>query len=136
MWGVIVYRYPSQGLSEQGASRPAVHMSTAPTKPPTTGILPLFWDLAALDATKRHDAAATLIEQLGVAQAAHSDGGPCPDVTYTVRRLVRGLASSSPLPGRTPGSSLEGALGNLVQGSVFGIRFETQFCDQTASRTG
>jgi len=67
---------------------------------PTTmasGILPLFWDLASIEEGKRLEAGARLLDVLTAAQRAHADGGTtsaCTDVNYTLRRLVRGLASS------------------------------------------
>jgi DNA polymerase phi len=70
-------------------------MSTA-----SAPILNLFWDLASTDEPKRIEACSSLVTILSEAQEAHgasaSSGGgsPCTDITYTVRRLVRGLASS------------------------------------------
>lgn len=57
-------------------------------------ILELFWDLAEVDDAKRVSAAAALCSTLATQQAAHTGDGACSDLSYTVRRLVRGLASS------------------------------------------
>ena len=57
-------------------------------------VLATFWDLAAVDEGKRLTAAATLVTLLTEEQAKEGDATPCGDLTYAVRRLVRGLASS------------------------------------------
>ena len=62
-------------------------------------ILPLFWDLAAVEPQKRTRAAATLVTALRKAQDAFAPTGGggaaerCADLEYALRRLVRGLAS-------------------------------------------
>ena len=55
-------------------------------------VLSLFWELASVDAAKRQGAATSLVTILSEMQANAAQ--PCGDLTYTVRRLVRGLASS------------------------------------------
>ena len=57
-------------------------------------ILKLFWDLASPKAELRLEASASLVEILTEAQDAHGQSSACGDLSYTVRRLVRGLASS------------------------------------------
>ena len=58
----------------------------------SAAVLSLFWELASVDASKRQDAASSLVSSLAETQG---DGDvACGDLTYTVRRLVRGLASS------------------------------------------
>lgn len=76
-----------------------------------TTTLNLYWDLASLDATTRHTATVTLIRTLADFQVAHektlASGLPAladseetldqlcaSDVSYAVRRLLRGLPSS------------------------------------------
>ena len=59
-------------------------------------VLSFFWELAALDVDRRVKAAASLIAALKIAQAefeGSTGGALCPDLSYAVRRLVRGLAS-------------------------------------------
>ncbi|KAI8329969.1 DNA polymerase phi-domain-containing protein [Chlamydoabsidia padenii] len=76
-----------------------------------TTTLNLYWDLASLDATTRHQATVTLIRTLAEFQVAHEkaldtttnqladseetlDQLCASDVSYAVRRLLRGLPSS------------------------------------------
>ena len=76
-----------------------------------SGVLPLFWDLAATDAGARLIAAERLVDAAQSAQATHdansSDGQAdaavddddlvrrcAPEVAYILKRLLRGLPSS------------------------------------------
>ena len=56
-------------------------------------VLNLFWDLASTDTVKRLEASTSLVAILTEHQEA-AGGSACGDLAYTVRRLVRGLASS------------------------------------------
>jgi hypothetical protein len=66
-----------------------------------SGILPLFWDLAALDADVRLRAASSLVSALQTpapatepaATAADLLARCAPETAYTLKRLLRGLAS-------------------------------------------
>lgn len=55
-------------------------------------ILGFFWDLASVEEERRLAASEQLLDALAGAQAARADA--CPDMTYTLKRLVRGLGSS------------------------------------------
>ena len=75
---------------------------TLPRSPSATSISPggpilaFFWDLASIDEEKRLAASESLLEALQEAQQTHEEKTPgeaCVELVYTVRRLVRGLAS-------------------------------------------
>ena len=55
-------------------------------------ILSFFWDLASVDAAKRVHAGDLLLQALTKSQGSGTDASS--DLTYTIKRLVRGLASS------------------------------------------
>eukprot|EP00966_Prymnesium_polylepis_P076285 1768157-Prymnesium_polylepis.1 len=52
-------------------------------------ILSFFWDLASVDASKRVHAGDLLLQALTKSQGQKAE--PSADLTYTVKRLVRGL---------------------------------------------
>lgn len=73
----------------------------------TSTTLPLYWDLASFDPQKRTTAAQTLISTLANFQAEFEENGVsadstedtldatcAPDVSYALKRLIRGLPSS------------------------------------------
>jgi DNA polymerase phi len=76
----------------------------------TSTTLPLYWDLASLDPQTRTTAARTLISTLASFQASFEENGAktdvteteedtldvacAPDVSYALKRLIRGLPSS------------------------------------------
>jgi DNA polymerase phi len=76
----------------------------------TSTTLPLYWDLASLDPQTRTTAARTLISTLATFQTAFEESGGktdatendedsleatcAPDVSYALKRLIRGLPSS------------------------------------------
>jgi DNA polymerase phi len=76
----------------------------------TSTTLPLYWDLASLDPETRTTAARTLISTLASFQTAFEETGAktdttendedslevncAPDVSYALKRLIRGLPSS------------------------------------------
>jgi DNA polymerase phi len=73
----------------------------------TSTTLPLYWDLASFDPQKRTTAAQTLISTLANFQADFEENGGkaestedtldancAPDVSYALKRLIRGLPSS------------------------------------------
>ncbi|KAJ1656256.1 DNA-directed DNA polymerase [Dispira simplex] len=92
-------------------------------------LLPLFWDLASIEATERHKATTLLLRTLGQFQMEFVETHGldpreiqcrtpddltkywCPDVVYTFRRLMQGL--SSPRKGARQGFGL--ALTELLQ---------------------
>jgi DNA polymerase phi len=79
----------SSGTSSAPSSRPALG----------TPLLDMFYRLVDADAAARQQAATSLVEFLQAAQAAHearsgnNAGSQCPDLQYSLKRLLRGLAS-------------------------------------------
>ena len=76
---------------------PALPRSPSATSiSPGGPILAFFWDLASIDEEKRLAASESLLDALQEAQQTHEEKTPgeaCVELVYTVRRLVRGLAS-------------------------------------------
>ena len=73
---------------------------SAPSSRPALGtpLLDMFYRLVDADAAARQQAATSLVEFLQAAQAAHeagsgNAGSQCPDLQYSLKRLLRGLAS-------------------------------------------
>ena len=58
-------------------------------------VLEVFWDLVSSEPAKRREAEYTLISSLRTAQASHKKPGLAPDVDYAIKRLVKGLSSST-----------------------------------------
>ena len=56
--------------------------------------LELFWQLASSSKDVRHEAAKKLAQHLGTAAAESESEGPSVDLQYSLKRLIRGLASS------------------------------------------
>ncbi len=62
-----------------------------------TKFLALFWDLASTEPKVSKKAAITLIRSLDFCQKRFEEGGEsghCQELTYSLKRLVRGLGSS------------------------------------------
>lgn len=78
-------RAPSHGSSNAANSSESRVSDGAP-------ILSFFWDLASVDSSKRVRAGDELLCALLRMQSSETE--PSADLTYTIKRLVRGLASS------------------------------------------
>ena len=84
-------------MDAEDAMPPALPRSPSATSiSPGGPILAFFWDLASIDEEKRLAASESLLDALQEAQQTHEEKTPgeaCVELVYTVRRLVRGLAS-------------------------------------------
>ena len=70
-------------------------MPAAVTGAPNTSVeLEIFWQLASPSIQVRSEAAKRLANSLIKAQADHDGEDMCGDLTYSLKRLARGLASS------------------------------------------
>jgi DNA polymerase phi len=60
----------------------------------SSAVLEQFWGLSSLDQKQRIQSCERLLDVLTVSQKPASDGELSGDLNYTIKRLVRGLASS------------------------------------------
>ncbi|GAB5585522.1 DNA-directed DNA polymerase [Umbelopsis nana] len=119
----------------------------------TSTTLPLYWDLASLDPQTRTTAARTLISTLATFQTAFEESGGktdatendedsleatcAPDVSYALKRLIRGLPSSREAARQGYSLALTELLGLLNDITVKEtLNLLHQYTERTGAMTG
>ncbi len=98
-WDAFLHVKPEprveSNLSLQRAADTNDTMPVAATGAPNTTVeLEIFWQLASPSLQVRTEAAKRLASSLAKAQSDHEGEDMCGDLTYSLKRLARGLASS------------------------------------------